>query len=286
MPNINEIIRSGDFDAIGVAPAELLVDEQTRLSKWLDQGMHGSMNYMERSVEIRHDPKALMPQVQSVIVTLSAYHRVTPHYPTIAAFAHCFKEYHPLIKNKLHALLGNIRQCDPTIRGRVVVDSAPTFERAWAVRAGLGWIGRSSMLINPTLGSYTIIGLLLIDKKVDWTTQIIKNGCPKSCNLCRNACPNGAINDNMTIDARRCISYLTIETDNPHYPTHDNIFGCDRCIDICPYNRQNSAIEPTINFDWQGATEEQFQTQFNGSSIQRSTLSRIKAIMESHKGCK
>lgn len=241
------IVNNSYFGAIGTADFELLDDESLRLGDWLAEGMHGTMRYMERSKDIRHDLRALFPDVQSVIVTLTPYAKVEPHVPVIAAFAHNFEDYHREIKNRLHTLLHDIQAADPSIRGRVVVDSAPTFERAWAVRAGLGWIGRNSMLINPELGSYTLIGLLLINKKIGVKSERQPNRCPRECTLCRKTCPNGAIKSNHTIDARRCISYLTIENkETSDYPTHGHIFGCDRCIEVCPFNKHIETIAPVV----------------------------------------
>lgn len=280
MLNIDEIIVNCGFGAVGVAPFEVLNREREQLAEWLDAGMHGAMGYMERSSKIRDDLRFVFPDVKSVIVTLTPYSRVEAHHPTVAAFAHNFRDYHVEIKNRLHQLLNELKNADPSIKGRVVVDSAPVFERAWAVRAGLGWIGRSSMLIHPSLGGYTLIGLLLINRAIEWSSDRVENSCPDGCTLCRDACPNRAIGDNCTIDARRCISYLTIESDSPpQYAVHGSIFGCDRCMEVCPFNSMIQSIKPTINVDWQSIDEDDFRERFCGSSLSRSSLSRIKLLL-------
>lgn len=278
---LTEIVHRSDFDAVGITTAEPLEQEQFFFRQWLNAGMDAGLSYLKNSIDLRHDARNIFPDVQSIIVTLTAIKRVAPHTPTIAAFAHNFGDYHHVIKERLNRLLRDLQQADSTITGRAVVDSAPIFEKALAVKAGLGWIGRNSLLINPTLGSYTHIGLLMINRPLPANLNIIPNRCSESCNLCRQACPNHAINDNRTIDCRRCIAALTIEKSETYPPTHHHIFGCDRCMEACPYNRQMEVIEPTItNIDWLTITEAEFRKRFRNTSLARVKLEKIKRVLE------
>lgn len=283
MSDLNKIIVNSGFGAVGTAPYEVLYDDRNRLKNWLLMNYHGSMSYMERSVDIRHDLRHLFADVRSVIVTLTPIKRVARHTPTIAAFAHNFPDYHVEIKNRLHSLLSELQKADQTIRGRAVVDSAPAFERAWAVRAGLGWIGRNSMLIHPELGSYTLIGLLLINREIDGEMPVVvENRCPDGCELCRRSCPNSAISDDRTIDARRCVSYMTCERAEINYPLHSHLLGCDRCTDVCPFNRAVPIMEPTVTVDWDGLSEEEFVERFCHSSFERVGFEKIRRILAVH----
>lgn len=259
----------------------MLEQQRLHFHKWLDQGMDAGLSYLRNSINLRHDAHNVFPNVQSIIVTLTSIHKVEPHTPTIAAFAHNFSDYHHVIKERLNALLLSLQQADNTITGRAVVDSAPIFEKALAVRAGLGWIGRNSLLINPNLGSYTHIGLLLINRELSPNLNIIPNHCPAGCTLCRDACPNQAINNNRTIDCRRCIAAITIEKGEAHHPTHNHIFGCDRCLEACPYNSKIEVREPTIkDIDWMNITEQEFRKKFRNTSLARVKLDKIRSILE------
>lgn len=249
-PKIDKIIGTFaaecGFCAASVVPFDLLDDHQKYLAEWLDGGNHAGMSYMERSLPIRHDMRALFADVKSVVVTLTSYSPVANNGPRAAAFAQNFEDYHRTIKDRLHTLLALLRRDYPELRGRPVVDSAPTFERAWAVRAGLGWVGRSSMLINPRFGGYTLIGLLLLDNDFDLESKPLPEPLPDgcgACSCCRDSCPTGAILDNRTIDARLCMSYHTTQSREPIPPSisalqGDRLYGCDTCLEACPYNQK------------------------------------------------
>lgn len=312
MSDLRQIIereyRTCGFSAVGTVAFALLDQERDRFGEWLAQGYGADMGYLERSAEYRHDLRRLFPDTQSVVVTLTSYHRPAEEVaqpdgvPRIARFAWS-DDYHEIIKANLNRLLNAVRTYPEfeNVKGRAVVDSAPTFERAWAVRAGLGWIGRSSMLINPHLGSFTLVGLLLLDAPLaaDFIEPAkIPNGCGE-CQKCVDACPTGAIVAPKTVDARRCISYQTIERkeqsiEDPFREALDGrIFGCDRCMEVCPYNnlkKMPSALKNTgldvvpgrlgIDTDqWRTMTDEEFNTLFRKSPLQRSGLSKIKSSL-------
>lgn len=269
------------FAALGVACFELHESDRDHLRQWLTRGCHGNMGYMERWGESRHDLRRVFPEVRSVIVVLMPFARVKPHVPFVAAFAHAFRDYHVEVRAGLLRLHEALRRYDPTIRARAVVDSAPVFERAWAVRASLGWIGRSSMLIHPELGSSAIIGILLVDRDITPDERIVPDGCAEGCRLCIEACPGRAILEDRTIDARRCLSYLTVESDPGEASTGGHILGCDTCVDVCPWNRSVERIEPRFtHVDWCALTPEQFDVQFGGSSFERVGLERIKRLLK------
>ena len=278
------------FDAVGVAVCETLDEPTRRLKKWLADGLHGDMEYMARSADIRGDLSAVMPGARSVVVTLTSYRNTLsqpPGTPAIATFARA-GDYHTVIKNRLHSLLEIIRREYPEVKGRAVVDSAPAFEREWAVRAGLGWIGRSSMLVNPVLGSYILIGLLLLDCDVVPSGSKIETACG-SCRRCIENCPTGAIISDRQVDARRCLSYQTIErkgaVEKEFVPKlGGRIFGCDRCMEVCPYNinaRTDVSGLPGDDFysptarQWLSMSEEEFSEKFKGTPLSRAGLAKI-----------
>ena len=201
------------FHACGVSRAENLDNLEGVYFKWLHNQYHATMAYMERNIDLRLDPTMLVPGAKSVISVLLSYNTgdvpVNIQSPRIARYA-CRVDYHFLMKKMLWELLNRMRKSYGEINGRAFVDSAPVMEREWAVRAGLGWIGKNSNLINRNLGSYVFIGELIVDIEIEPTIHLERDGCG-SCTRCMDACPNSAIVAPGTVDARKCISYLTIE---------------------------------------------------------------------------
>lgn len=291
---VNQSAKTIGFDAVGVAAYELLNKHSERFEKWIEQGYHADMDYLERSIPIRGDLHALLPQARSVVVTLTNYKRGREQplsAPRIASFA-WGEDYHPLIKNRLHTLLGQIKLQYPDVKGRVVVDSAPAFERAWAVKAGLGWIGRSSMLVNPLLGSFTLVGMLVLDCDVTASTPLEGELCGK-CRRCVDSCPTGAITPMRSIDARRCLSYQTIERREEVDPLlsdqlQGRMFGCQSCLECCPYNH-SAPVGELMPIDEQliGMTREQwmdmeqaeFGKLFRGSCLERAGLEKLQSTL-------
>lgn len=231
------------FARIGVASAEPLEEGRRRLDRWLAAGLAGELDYMARS---RHDPAALMPGVRSVIVGALAHGRfrepeaeAAPPMGSVAAYARG-QDYHIVLRDKLHELGDALAaRVGRSVRRRVCVDTAELLEREIAARAGVGFIGKNTMLIAPGLGSGFLLGELLVDVEIA-TGSPLPRGCG-SCRLCLDACPTSAFVEAHELDARRCISYLTIE----HHGTMaeelrplvgPRVFGCDACQSICPYN--------------------------------------------------
>lgn len=222
--------------------------------------MHGEMGYMERNREKRVDPTILVPGAKSVVSVLLFYNpgdpQVSTQPPRISRYA-LSVDYHQTVKEMLWSMLSIIRQEVGQAKGRAFVDSAPVLEREWAVRAGLGWIGKSGMLISPKLGTYTFIGELIVDIEIEASSNKIPDRCG-SCTRCIDACPTGAIVAPRVVDARKCISYLTIEKKTPLTEEEKNslngwCFGCDICQEVCPWNGKvkhatNKRFEPRENF--------------------------------------
>lgn len=280
---ISSCYRSLGFGAFGVVDYVRLSDSLGHLREWVDRGFHGELEYMARSLDRRDDVRCLMPSTESVVVLLKPYKPSVDQSPDaarIASFA-WGEDYHTVIKRDINKLLTTIQAWYPQLRGRAVVDSAPAFEREWAVRAGLGWVGRSSLLINKEWGSYTLIGLLLLDTRVEPTAGgQVENGCGE-CRRCQKACPGGAISGLGYIDARRCVSYQTQYQSKAQGSQSGYIFGCDECLRACPYNK---AVEPAdlaepINLtpeQWREMSADEFKNRFGHTPLYRVGLEKIK----------
>ncbi|MBR4505857.1 MAG: DUF1730 domain-containing protein [Bacteroidales bacterium] len=227
------------FDACGVARAEALTDEEYPLRRWLARGWHGDLAYMERNADKRMDPRLLLPGARSVICCVSAY---GPPDATrndgVAAYAQR-REYHEVVKNMLHALRERLG-----IDGKVCCDTVPISDKHWAARAGLGWIGRHTLLVTPQWGSWVNLGEIVTTEICDTYDSPVASGC-YDCNLCVDACPNKAIapldtpDSPYMIDVRRCTAYYTTHHPQaipPDIDAHGYTQGCDICQLACPYN--------------------------------------------------
>jgi len=274
------------FNLCGIAPVRTLDEHRHTLIAWLDNGFNAGMSYMKRNREIRLNPQLLLKDARSVIVTgLNYYRSYTPaeDKPVFSIYA-LGKDYHKVVKDRLYKLLDYIRNEIPGTNGRVFVDSAPVLERAWGAEAGLGWTGKNSLLINSKTGSFFFIGILIIDKVLEYDKPIVNDYCG-TCRKCIDACPTGAILANRTIDANKCLSYLTIENEKD-IPVEfaekagRRVFGCDKCQEVCPWN--NKAKETNIKeFEplpeileyttetWGNITEEEFSRIFKTSAVMR-----------------
>ena len=237
------------FAACGISQVHPLEDQRHAIESWLGEGMNGAMSYMERNLEMRLDPSKIVENAKSVISVLINYYplqkQADPEAPVISKYAYG-KDYHFIVKENLNKLLKFIQTEISSCNGRAFVDSAPVLERAWAKNAGLGWIGKHSLLISKKHGSYVFIGELIIDLELEYDNLIETDHCG-TCTRCIDACPTKAIIAPHVIDARKCISYLTIESkeDIPAEfkdKLNSRIFGCDICQDVCPWNKK---IEPS-----------------------------------------
>lgn len=280
-----EAFRLG-FDGCGIARADHLGEEANYLKDWLSSGYHGSMSYMENHTALRVDPRKLVPGAQSVISVVFNYFPSTkqedPEAPVLSKYAYG-ADYHKVIRKRLRLLLQYMNKTIMAVRGRAFVDSAPVLDRAWAARAGLGWIGKNTNLITRAAGSFFFIGSLIVDMPLHYDKSI-PDFCG-DCNRCLRACPTGALIAPRILDARRCISYLTIEnrgTIDPAFRDRfaNRVFGCDICQDVCPWNRKAVAhhvadFEPMPQLlkmtreEWQGMDEERFAVLFGKSAVKR-----------------
>ncbi|MBN2613786.1 MAG: tRNA epoxyqueuosine(34) reductase QueG [Bacteroidales bacterium] len=292
----SEAIRLG-FNACGIARAEPLKTDETNLKTWLDKKMHAGMAYMSGYFEKRIDPVQLVPGTKSIISVLLSYHtgvrQEDGNAPIISTYAYG-KDYHRVMKKKLRLLLQYIQNIIEGADGRVFVDSAPVLERAWAARAGLGWIGKNSMLISPKWGSFVFIGSVFINIELEYD-EPIKEMCG-GCAKCLENCPTGAIIRPKVIDAHKCISYLTIENKGPipeifRHKMHNRVFGCDICQDVCPWNRKapfhnitdfvpRKELLEMKGADWANITEENFNRLFEGSAVKRAKYQGFKRNIE------
>jgi epoxyqueuosine reductase len=244
---IKDEARRLGFEPVGIAPAAP-ADDFARLRPWLEQGFAGTMDYLERHAEARRHPASILPEVRSVVMVGLSYGPGAETKPSearllgkVARYA-AGLDYHDVLRAKLNALLRWVQQRVPGTRGRGVVDTAPLLERDFARRAGLGWIAKNTMLINKKRGSYLFLGALLLDLELRADEPFEPRHCG-TCTRCLDACPTQAFVGPYQLDARRCISYLTIELRGP-VPEELRpglgawVFGCDVCQEVCPWNRK------------------------------------------------
>ena len=239
-----EAFRLG-FDRVGIAPA-VSPPGHPHLVDWLEAGHAAGMSYMQRHLEIRRHPDALLEAVRSVVMVSLVYGEQIPESSSpdrgkVARYARGL-DYHKILWDKLDELLAWLRLRSPGVHGRVLADTAPLMERDFAQLAGMGWIGKNTMLINRALGSYTVLGALLVDCELVADQPHVANHCG-TCTRCLDACPTNAFVSAYQLDARRCISYWTIEHRGPigeefAGELHGWVFGCDVCQDVCPWNRK------------------------------------------------
>ena len=275
------------FSAVGISKADFLEEESEFLKDWLGKGFHGEMQYMENHFEKRTDPRKLVEGAKSIISLLYNYFpEKTQAEKTFKISKYAYgKDYHYVLKEKLNLLFDFINNEIIKIEGRAFVDSAPVMDKVWASKSGLGWIGKNTNLISKEFGSFVFIGELIIDLELDYD-QAIKDYCG-SCTKCIDACPTKALNPHQ-LDARKCISYLTIEKrgeipEEFNGKWNDWIFGCDICQDICPWNQKlQSHSEPQFQIsdllknmdkeDWQSLQKSEFKKLFKNSPIERTNF--------------
>ncbi len=286
---IKDAARRLGFDLVGISP----VGDPSHagsFAEWLRRGLHGEMAYMERTAGKRMHPGELLPWARSVVSVAMGYATPHPREETpgdlrgwISRYA-WGDDYHDALRRRLEALLASVQAMAPGARGRAYVDAGPVLERDAAARAGLGWIGKNTLLLHPERGSWFFLGELFLDRELEYDRPM-RDRCGR-CDLCLKACPTNAFVGPYILDARRCISYLTIELKGPIprdlrplVGTH--IFGCDLCQDVCPYNAKNKATTAEPAFQPRAGlrapelipllalTEGDFRRRFAGSPITR-----------------
>jgi len=291
---VKRLAAQSGFDHCGIARAEKLDDDARRLENWLNKGYQGSMTYMNNYFDLRIDPAKLVPGAKSVITLLLNYYpaqKQNKGAPRVSKYAYG-KDYHEVIKEKLKMFLQLIKDTMGDVHGRGFTDSAPVLERSWAQKSGLGWVGKNGNLITKTNGSFFFIATLITDLDLQADNPFIKDYCG-TCTKCIDSCPTDAILPDKVIDGSKCISYFTIELKDMLIPGEmkekfeNNLFGCDICQDVCPWNRFSTPTSETaftpmreiLNFtenDWEEITEETFKIIFKNSPLKRAKYAGIK----------
>lgn len=278
-----------DFGAARVE--KVSKDRQGDFGRYLEEGRHAGMGYLARNVDKRFDPAQLVPGAQSVLCFLAPYGQASGG---VAGFAQGV-DYHKVVKDRLFAVMSDLKTQFPSFEGRPFVDSAPVLERYWAVKAGLGFIGQNNFFISPEFGLRTIIGVILCNipyERFVPHAPLTVTECG-SCGACLRACPSRALRAPFELDARRCISYLTIES---HEPLPEDLasletrhgwrFGCEECMRACPWDKplaplpefetHRQELKTMNDADWASLTAEDFETRFADSGLRRAGLDHLK----------
>jgi epoxyqueuosine reductase len=283
---IKDRARALGFELVGIAAATP-ADSFDRLRDWLVRGFAGDMKYMQRYEQARQHPSSILPEVRSVVMVALNYKQETADTACVAQVAQYAlgRDYHDVLRERLNQLLAWVQQESPGCIGRGVVDTAPLLERDFARRAGLGWFGKNTMLLNKHLGSFFFLGALLLDLPLTPDPPHETSHCG-TCTACLQACPTDAFVGPGVLDARRCISYLTIElrgsvSEELRRPLGNWLFGCDICQDVCPWNRKAPSVrEPALAakpelealdpVELLDLSEEAFRQRFRGTALMRS----------------
>lgn len=297
LEQIKSLAREVGFDLCGVAKYHVFEEDRLFLEKWIGEGYASSLDYLKRNIDCRADANRLVAGAKSVIVCAVSYkNKISDGYPAdhqakIASYA-CTTDYHTTIKQMLFELCKRLKELNPDFSARCFVDSAPIFEKRYAVDAGLGWIGRNSLLVTPEFGSFVLLGEIVMTAECDqYDTPYKGVGCGE-CRRCVEACPNSAIKERH-IDTSRCISCATIERkgEGDGCDLHGWIFGCEECQAVCPYNRQapyfrNPKFQPCFTTDnltpqeWLTMTSEEFSGKFGKTPLKRGGIERIKSNLK------
>ena len=290
---IKEEAKRLGFSACGVSKAEFLKDEAPHLEQWLSNNFHGEMHYMANHFDKRLDPSLLVPGAKSVISLLYNYfpeETQNKNSYQIAKYAYG-EDYHHVIKDKLKEMAASMQDLIGDFHARVFTDSAPIMERSWAKKSGLGWLGKHSLLITKSKGSYFFLAEIILDVELIYDAPFKTDHCG-TCTQCIDACPTQAILPNNTIDGSKCISYFTIELKDEipkQFKNHfeDWMFGCDICQDVCPWNRFSEPNAETkfkpderllnnSKSDWEEITKDVFQEIFRRSAVKRTKFEGLK----------
>lgn len=284
------------FCKIGIVPTERLESEGARFFEWIGRGYQGEMAWLKRDPEKRLDPKLIFPEARSVIVVAMNYftpheHENDPIKGKISRYA-WGDDYHNVLRERLKALLEWITLEAPKAGGKICVDTTPVLEKAWAVRAGVGWLGKHSNVITTDHGSWVFLGEIILNVELEYDGEIIPDHCG-SCTACLDACPTKAIVEPYVVDSQKCISYATIELRDGSLPQeiasnlNGWLYGCDICQDVCPWNRferptderrfQPRRNETSLNLDvLSEMSHDEYVERFRGSAMKRTKLSGLK----------
>lgn len=291
---IRQLATELGFSFCGVSRARRLDEEAPRLEQWLKEKRHGEMAWMENHFDKRLDPRLLVDGAKSVISLMISYFPPTPgNYKTplkVSKYA-WGSDYHYVIKEKLRLLTNRLEAEAGSINYRIFVDSAPVLDRAWAVNAGIGWIGKNTMLISRRNGSFFFLAEIITDLELEYDSPFGGNYCG-DCTRCSDACPTGAITGPRQLDASKCISYLTIELKESVPEEFKSrmegwVFGCDICQDVCPWNRfsiagNETAFHPSGKWmewsrdEWMNMEKLTFAKLFGRSPLMRAGFMKLK----------
>jgi len=292
---IKEQALTEGFEKVGIVPAQRLEAEHLQLTNWLARGYHGRMAWMARDPEMRTDPRRIFPAARSVVVVAKNYYTPSQHIDDAATgkvsrYA-WGDDYHDVVSSKLRTLLSWIREEMPEAEGKACVDIQPMMDKAWAVKAGLGWIGKHTNLITQDHGSWVFIGELLLNLELEYDEEQVEDHCG-TCTLCIDACPTQAITEPYVVDSNKCISYATIELREEELPNEFGdelsgwLYGCDICQDVCPWNRFEQVtdelhfqpragnVNVSLN-DVLHLTPETYAERFRHSAMKRAKLSGL-----------
>ena len=290
--NIKRLAAGEGFDLCGIAPCRHLAENEARFREWLAAGYQSSLDYLERNADKRFDPRRLVERARTAVVCAVAYkNRASEGYPPgcrtrIASYA-CAADYHATIRDRLRRMLAALKAAHPALEGRAFVDTAPLCEKQLAVEAGLGWIGRQSLLVTPQHGSFVLLGELILTDEADaYDAPFEGEGCGR-CRRCLESCPTGALVRSRMLDTGRCIACHTIEKEpGTEVDLHGWIFGCDACQSCCPHNLR-APLHRDPAFDllfaplamdeaaWLALDEARFGELFGRTPLTRSGLRRI-----------
>ncbi len=293
----NEIViskaKSIGFDLVGFTRADELTDEIEKLNIWLEKKFQAEMSYMEKNIHKRKNPKEILPDAKSIIslgliYNTPFYHSGKKEFGKISRYA-WGKDYHLIIWEKLDQLETELRSVDPDFKSISYVDTGPVMDKVWAVRAGLGWMGKHNNIINRDVGSWFFIANIICNYEFEYS-EAIPDFCG-DCTACIDACPTNAIVNSYIVDSNRCISYQTIENKN-EIPSElkgkfENwLFGCDICQEVCPWNKKFSVTTSLTDFypkhkeltysEVSAMNEETFKNIFADSPVKRTKLSGLK----------
>ena len=285
--------KKNGFDSCGISKAVFLENQAKNYEEWLKNNHHGQMDYMEKNIDKRLDPRKLFDGAKSVISLTYNYftdiEQKDKNAPKISKYAFG-EDYHFIIKKKMKNLIFSLKEKIGNFNGRSFVDSAPVMEKEWALRGGLGWIGKNTNIISKKKGSYFFIAEIIVDLELEYD-QAVTDHCG-NCTACIDSCPTDAIIEPYKLDASKCISYFTIELKDSIPDEFKNkmenwMFGCDICQDVCPWNRfskqhneplfnpKSELLNMTLN-DWKELTEDTFKKVFNNSPVKRTKFSGLK----------
>ena len=292
---INKALEIGfaDIRFVQIRPWE---DELDFFENWLAKKHHADMHYLERNIQLRNNPKEILPSAKTMIVTATNYYTPNQHSEKEGLgkiSRYCWGEdYHKVLKRMLKKLVKSIYEFDLNSKNRFFVDSGPILEKQWAIRSGIGWQGKNSLIIHPELGTWFFLGVVLTSIDIEADMPFTKDLC-KDCTKCIDSCPTNAIISPRIIDANKCIAYHTIETkaetnipDKVRSNMNSWLFGCDTCQDVCPWNTNvehtkieefyliSNPIEWNLN-DIIDMEEIEFSNKFHNSSIKRTGLKAL-----------